>query len=102
MSRTSGGANQAENPNLISSRDLFDFMLFITLLPILSLQGSIELIQIPVFKKRVDNSAEKKKPKNMGRELQKKKNRSSLHKIKHKPKSKKLNIRGNPIVARNW
>lgn len=38
----------------------------------------------------------------MGRELQKKKNRSSLHKIKHKPKSKKLNIRGNPIVARNW
>ncbi|KAI4221917.1 MAG: hypothetical protein LQ349_007731, partial [Xanthoria aureola] len=38
----------------------------------------------------------------MGRELQKKKNRSSLHKIKHKPKSKKLNIRANPIVARNW
>lgn len=38
----------------------------------------------------------------MGRELQKKKNRSSIPKVRHKPKSKKLNIKGNPIVAANW
>lgn len=38
----------------------------------------------------------------MGRELQKKKNRSSTSKVKHKPKSKKLNVRGNAIVAANW
>ncbi|KAI4206471.1 MAG: hypothetical protein LQ348_000971 [Seirophora lacunosa] len=38
----------------------------------------------------------------MGRELQKKKNRSSLPKVKQKPKSKKLNLRANPIVAANW
>ncbi|MCJ1366740.1 Nucleolar protein 16 [Acarospora aff. strigata] len=38
----------------------------------------------------------------MGRELQKKKNRSSLPKVKRKPKSKKLNVRGNAIIAANW
>ncbi|KAL8751673.1 MAG: hypothetical protein Q9199_006248 [Rusavskia elegans] len=38
----------------------------------------------------------------MGRELQKKKNKSSLNKVKHKPKSKKLNLTANPIVAKNW
>ncbi|KAL8650398.1 MAG: hypothetical protein Q9210_003852 [Variospora velana] len=38
----------------------------------------------------------------MGRELQKKKNRSSLPRVKQKPKSKKLNLRANPIVAANW
>ncbi|KAI9750277.1 MAG: Nucleolar protein 16 [Candelina submexicana] len=38
----------------------------------------------------------------MGRELQKKKNRSSISKVKHKPKSKKHPILGNPIVAANW
>jgi len=39
----------------------------------------------------------------MGRELQKKKNRSSIAKVKHRPKSKKLqNIRGNAVVAANW
>ncbi|KAL8993452.1 MAG: hypothetical protein Q9169_006339 [Polycauliona sp. 2 TL-2023] len=38
----------------------------------------------------------------MGRELQKKKNKSSLNKVKHKPKSKKLNLQANPIVAKNW
>lgn len=38
----------------------------------------------------------------MGRELQKKKNRSSIPKVRHKPKSKKVNIKGNPIVAANW
>ncbi|KAL9611457.1 MAG: hypothetical protein Q9167_003894 [Letrouitia subvulpina] len=38
----------------------------------------------------------------MGRELQKKKNRSSIPKIKQKPKNKRLNIKGNPIVAANW
>ncbi|MCJ1398553.1 Nucleolar protein 16 [Xylographa trunciseda] len=38
----------------------------------------------------------------MGRELQKKKNRSSIPKIKHKPKSKRLNVLGNAIVAANW
>ncbi|KAL8852187.1 MAG: hypothetical protein Q9221_002897 [Calogaya cf. arnoldii] len=38
----------------------------------------------------------------MGRELQKKKNKSSLNKVKHKPKSKKLNLKANPIVATNW
>ncbi|KAI9715342.1 MAG: hypothetical protein M1812_005987 [Candelaria pacifica] len=38
----------------------------------------------------------------MGRELQKKKNRSSISKVKHKPKSKKHPVRGNAIVAANW
>lgn len=38
----------------------------------------------------------------MGRVLQKKKNRSSLPKVKQKPKSKHLNIKSNPIVAANW
>ncbi|KAL8757117.1 MAG: hypothetical protein Q9184_004299 [Pyrenodesmia sp. 2 TL-2023] len=38
----------------------------------------------------------------MGRELQKKKNRSSNPKVKQKPKSKKLNLKSNPIVAANW
>ncbi|KAI9705080.1 MAG: Nucleolar protein 16 [Candelina mexicana] len=38
----------------------------------------------------------------MGRELQKKKNRSSISKVKHKPKSKKHPILGNAIVAANW
>jgi len=38
----------------------------------------------------------------MGRELQKKKNRSSINKVKLKPKSKKVNPLGNPIVAANW
>jgi len=39
----------------------------------------------------------------MGRELQKKKNRSSIPKIKLKPKSKKrTNPLGNPIIAANW
>lgn len=39
----------------------------------------------------------------MGRELQKKKNRSSIPKIKLKPKSKKhANPLGNPIIAANW
>lgn len=34
--------------------------------------------------------------------LQKKKNRSSNPKVRQKPKSKKLNLRANPIVAANW
>ncbi|KAI9680612.1 MAG: Nucleolar protein 16 [Caeruleum heppii] len=38
----------------------------------------------------------------MGRELQKKKNRSSTPKVRHKPKSKKINIRGNAIIEANW
>ncbi|KAL9580591.1 MAG: hypothetical protein Q9212_004402 [Teloschistes hypoglaucus] len=41
----------------------------------------------------------------MGRELQKKKNRSSLPKVKHKRKnqnSKKLQVKGNALVAANW
>jgi len=38
----------------------------------------------------------------MGRELQKKKNRSSINKVKLKPKSKKVNPLGNPLVAANW
>lgn len=38
----------------------------------------------------------------MGRELQKKKNRSSIAKVRQKPKSKKLNLRANPIIAANW
>ncbi|CZT16915.1 related to Nucleolar protein 16 [Ramularia collo-cygni] len=37
----------------------------------------------------------------MGRELQKKKNRSSISKVKHKPKSKKRLLH-HPIVAENW
>ncbi|KAL8776805.1 MAG: hypothetical protein Q9213_008121 [Squamulea squamosa] len=41
-------------------------------------------------------------PRIMGRELQKKKNKSSIPKVKHKPKSKKLNLKANPIVAANW
>lgn len=38
----------------------------------------------------------------MGRELQKKKNRSSNPKVKQKPKSKRINPLGNAIVAANW
>ncbi|KAI0998499.1 hypothetical protein K3495_g9698 [Podosphaera aphanis] len=38
----------------------------------------------------------------MGRELQKKKNRSSISKVKIKPKSKKVNPLANAIVAANW
>ncbi|SLM35916.1 nucleolar protein 16 [Lasallia pustulata] len=38
----------------------------------------------------------------MGRELQKKKNKSSIPKVKHKPKSKRINPLGNAIVAANW
>ncbi|KAG9248219.1 putative nucleolar protein 16 [Calycina marina] len=38
----------------------------------------------------------------MGRELQKKKNKSSNPKIKQKPKSKRVNPLGNPIIAANW
>ncbi|KAK3077974.1 hypothetical protein LTS18_008766 [Coniosporium uncinatum] len=37
----------------------------------------------------------------MGRELQKKKRRSGLQKVKRKPKSKKTLI-NNPIIAENW
>jgi nucleolar protein 16 len=37
----------------------------------------------------------------MGRELQKKKNRSSIPKVRRKPKSKKK-VLGNPIIAANW
>ncbi|MCJ1386309.1 Nucleolar protein 16 [Xylographa soralifera] len=38
----------------------------------------------------------------MGRELQKKKNRSSIPKVKQKPKSKRLHVLGNATVAANW
>ncbi|KAN0103185.1 60S ribosomal subunit biogenesis protein-like protein Nop16 [Hyaloscypha variabilis] len=38
----------------------------------------------------------------MGRELQKKKKRSSIPKVRMKPKSKKVNPLGNPIIAANW
>ncbi|KAG0648275.1 Nucleolar 16 [Hyphodiscus hymeniophilus] len=38
----------------------------------------------------------------MGRELQKKKNRSSIAKVRQKPKSKKVNPLGNAIIAANW
>ncbi|KAL8685281.1 MAG: hypothetical protein Q9218_007864 [Villophora microphyllina] len=41
----------------------------------------------------------------MGRELQKKKNRSSIPKVKHKRKNqhtKKLQVKGNAIVVANW
>lgn len=38
----------------------------------------------------------------MGRELQKKKNRSSIAKVRQKPKSKRVNPLGNPIIAANW
>ena len=37
----------------------------------------------------------------MGRELQKRKNRSSISKVRHKPKSKKR-ILSHPIIAANW
>lgn len=37
----------------------------------------------------------------MGRELQKRKNRSSISKVRQKPKSKKR-IQTNPIIAQNW
>lgn len=37
----------------------------------------------------------------MGRELQKRKNRSGVAKIRQKPKSKKK-ILSNPIIAANW
>lgn len=38
---------------------------------------------------------------NMGRELQKRKNRSSIAKVRHKPKSKK-NILNNAVISANW
>ncbi|KAI9853522.1 MAG: Nucleolar protein 16 [Vezdaea acicularis] len=38
----------------------------------------------------------------MGRELQKKKRRSSIPKVRQKPKSKKLNLQANPTIAANW
>ncbi|KAI9836699.1 MAG: Nucleolar protein 16 [Thelocarpon superellum] len=38
----------------------------------------------------------------MGRELQKKKNRSSINKVRQKPKSKKVIVRGSAVVASNW
>ena len=38
----------------------------------------------------------------MGRELQKKKKRSSTNKVRMKPKSKKINPLGNAIIAANW
>jgi nucleolar protein 16 len=38
----------------------------------------------------------------MGRELQKRKNRSSRPKVRQKTKSKKLNVTGNALVAANW
>lgn len=38
----------------------------------------------------------------MGRTLQKKKNRSSISKVRIKPKSKRVNPLGNPIIAANW
>lgn len=43
----------------------------------------------------------------MGRELQKKKNRSSTPRVKSKNKilkngKKKFNVRGNAIIAENW
>lgn len=38
----------------------------------------------------------------MGGPIQKKKNKSSLPKIRQKPKSKRFNINSNPIVAANW
>jgi hypothetical protein len=38
----------------------------------------------------------------MGRELQKKKKRSSLPKVRQKKKSKKINVQSDPIVAANW
>ncbi|KAK3672423.1 Ribosome biogenesis protein Nop16 [Recurvomyces mirabilis] len=37
----------------------------------------------------------------MGRELQKRKNRSGISKVRRKPKSKKLHL-GNAIIAQNW
>jgi nucleolar protein 16 len=37
----------------------------------------------------------------MGRELQKKKNKSGINKVRHKPKSKKR-VLNNPIIAKNW
>jgi nucleolar protein 16 len=38
----------------------------------------------------------------MGRELQKKKRRSSIPKVSRKPKPKKRQILNNPIIAANW
>ena len=38
----------------------------------------------------------------MARPLQKKKNKSSLNRVRRKPKSKRINIKSNPIVAAKW
>lgn len=38
----------------------------------------------------------------MGRELQKKKNRSGINKVRMKPKSKKAHLVKHPIIAANW
>ncbi|KAI9759791.1 MAG: hypothetical protein M4579_002090 [Chaenotheca gracillima] len=38
----------------------------------------------------------------MGRELQKKKNKSSISRVRQKPKSKKVAIKSSPLIAANW
>ncbi len=38
----------------------------------------------------------------MGRELQKKKNRSGIQKVRQKPKSKKTQLLHHPLIAANW
>ena len=38
----------------------------------------------------------------MARPLQKKKNKSSLPRVRQKTKSKRINIKSNPIIAANW
>lgn len=64
--------------------------------------GSIDAKPFPQQSKQVNSS----KYVNMGRELQKKKNRSSINKIKNKVKTKsakkRVNPLGNAIIAANW
>jgi hypothetical protein len=68
----------------------------------ITLISTLNLCGLRLFAERNHILQHHFKPATMGRELQKKKNRSSIAKVRQKPKSKKVNPLGNPIIAANW